>query len=483
MKVEKLYDGITQLEDELIREGEPARRKTGKRPRRWLPAAAAAACVALCAVLWGGQQVGHDAALADTNQSSASESANGTGDTEEASTVWQHYAGPILPLDVLEGAGITAQREVTLDVSGSQLAVEDRYALTASEDRTATLVYPFVSSLWELEEALPTLTVSGQQIETQLYAGAYAGGYQAASEDNGALLNLLQPRSWEDVERLLSDEDYRQAALEPEALPETPVVVYRFAGAARPDSLPAGSVGVDVTPGEGSILLTYGFSGYQAWDTGAVRYSYSVKGDDLRALVVLGEDVTGLTVQGYPDGGCEDGEETDAITLPGMTREETTLGAFLREAARDWSATEHGALLLQSAVQLLSDFGPLAEQPVGRYEIGRLEELFSDARGQLRVFYLTAQVELTAGQPLEAAFTFEKEAGYDYIPQSDDRRGVQSYELATRLGSSLTFSGQWATLTGWEAITLTDQSFGFDPAGGITRVALTEKGYTLELQK
>lgn len=480
MKAEELYDGITQLEDELIREGEPARRGTNRRPRRWLPAAAAAACVALCAVLWGGQQVGDDMALADTNQSSAPESAESNGNAEDASTVWQHYAGPILPLDVLEGVGITAQREVTLDVSGLQLAVEDRYALTASEDRTATLVYPFVSSLGELEEALPTLTVSGQQIETQLYAGAYAGGYQAASADDGALLNLLQPRSWEDVERQLSDENYRQAALEPEALPETPVVVYRFAGAARPDSLPAGSVGVDVTPGEGSVLLTYGFSGYRSDDDGSVRYSYSIRHDGLRALAVLGEDVSLNAVKGYPDGGCEDGEETDAITLPGVTREETTLGAFLREAAQSWSDTEQGALLLQSAVQLLDDFGPLAEQPVGRYEIGRLEELFSDARAQLRVFYLTAQVELTAGQPLEAAFTFEKEADYDYIPQNGQRRG---YELATQLGSSLCFSGQWATLTGWEAATLTDQSFGFDPENGVTRVALTDEVYKMEIQK
>lgn len=471
MKAEELYEGITRIEEELILEAEQQGCGTSRRRRRWVPAMAAAACAALCAVLWVHPGFGRN-----TDNATSLADQNGQGGSIESASerLYQHYAGPILPLDVPDGKGVSAEREVELDISGPRLAVTDRYTLTAGQEQTVTLLYPFVSSLWELEQSRPVLMVAGAATETRLYAGAYAGGYQGV--EGIPALNLLQPQSWADYAALLSDERYRQEALEPAALPDIPVVVYRFTGAETPGSLPAGTVGVDVRLSGGSTILTYGFNGWQGGEGGRSQYSYFIVHDSLRALVVLGGDAAVEAVGGYRDGSCN--EAAADIVLPAMTREETTLAELLREAARDFSGGEDDPLLLQGAAQLLTGHGLLAEQPAARYEIGMLEELFSDARAQQRVFYLTAEVTLTAEEPLEAVFAFEKEAGYDYIPQNGQRRG---YELATRLGSGLRFSGQWAVLTGWEDAKLTEECFGFDPEGGITRVALTEERYLLEL--
>lgn len=56
----------------------------------------------------------------------------------------------------------------------------------------------------------------------------------------------------------------------------------------------------------------------------------------------------------------------------------------------------------------------------------------------------------------------------------------EGYDLATRLGSDLDFTGLTASLSGTEFIELGDQNFGFDPGNGILDVILdlrTERYY------
>ena len=77
-------------------------------------------------------------------------------------------------------------------------------------------------------------------------------------------------------------------------------------------------------------MLSYGFEGY-GWDerTGEVTYSYFVPDGQRRSktdkkLIVIGTDLTGYTLQGYRDGGCDPGEEIDGVSCT-VTRSATTL--------------------------------------------------------------------------------------------------------------------------------------------------------------
>ena len=203
----------------------------------------------------------------------------GGGGHDEAST-FMSYAGPVFPLTLKEeNDSITAQREITLDFapwqrewvsneeevaamedltdaerqealeqqnewfpdggyyrSSDHILVTDAYTLTnrSNADQTVTVLYPFASSLDQLGENLPALTLDGAELETSLRIGAYSGGFEGAWDgtlggDPAGSVNLDYANSWEDYQALLADGTYLQRAMGP--LPDlsgVPAIVYRF---------------------------------------------------------------------------------------------------------------------------------------------------------------------------------------------------------------------------------------------------------------
>ena len=79
------------------------------------------------------------------------------------------------------------------------------------------MLYPFVTSLHSLERDIPALSVDGQELETQLHVGAYAGNFEGAGGlldgEEGGSINLDSPESWENYRDLLSDGSYLARAL------------------------------------------------------------------------------------------------------------------------------------------------------------------------------------------------------------------------------------------------------------------------------
>ena len=107
MKREDLYDAITDVRDELVEEAGRTRPARKARPwRRWV---GIAACLALIAGVGGGAVLGLLPRLGGSNGSAGS----GAGGSD-GSSVFQSYAGPVLPLGVLgENGGLTASRHIT----------------------------------------------------------------------------------------------------------------------------------------------------------------------------------------------------------------------------------------------------------------------------------------------------------------------------------------------------------------------------------
>lgn len=520
MRAERRFRALGLVDAALVEEALAVRRQDWK---RW---AALAACLALVMGLgfgWlasgGFRGYGGMAPGADTESSGGvmdgdagiPDGGDGNGGGEDG-VAFLSYAGPVLPLDTLENpAELTAERTVTWDFAPGAYPdgerrqwgaeVTDAYILHngTEEDITVTALYPFAGSFAEL--VLPAVTVNGEAVEPSLCAGPYAGGFQSAAGPEGAdTLNLAGLSSWRAYRALLESGAYREQALGDDPALDSPVTVYEFSDFEAPHgeyqaATQAVSFSID---SERTTVFTYGFNGCE-WDGGFRRYSYFVpdgmrRETERKLLVVWGEDIGEYTLQGYQDGGCDRGEEIDGVSCS-VTRRETTLDAVLDLACRDFVerygkdwVTEEGpvtfAMHRGAAAELLAQYGPLSDAPMDRYADGRLDDLIQEALHQERVLYLRFPVTVPAGGSAEVTCAFWKAPSYDFGGSGSGNEGLQGYDLVTKLGSSLAFTRQSATLVNLDNVEIAGQNFGFEPDSGITSVELDlgQEHYYLEIR-
>lgn len=477
MKKETLFEAIGRVDDALI---EGAAEK--KRTVHWKRWAVMAACLMLVV-----------AGIATFPRMGANMSPGNTGSAADSGPdPFEFYSGPILPLTAAEGGeALSVKREVTLDFADgiSRVGVSDRYTLhnETTEDVTATLLYPFVGSLRELEELEPELFVDGQTADTVLYAGGYTGDFQGAGDETTDL-NLKQLKSWEEYRELLSGEDYLDRALGEHAdLSGIPVTVYQFTGAWGPEEskeIPNPTIRAHFSLDyDKTVVLSYGFhGGMYNQDAGEMGRSFSIRKPTEYGygepcfLIVLGDDIENLTTQGYVTGGW-DTKETIEYGVD-IIRYETDLDTILNEVfdlmyrdqmeSGDWYDRD---MWYQLYCDYLAAYGLLSSDVVGRYFEGMLEGLDFDVVD--RVFYLQTELTIPAGGRTTLLFNMTKE-GSHHVPgkHSGQENGVYGYDMATALGSVLKFESQTAELINTEEIKIVKQNFGFDLESGITAVEL-----------
>lgn len=488
MKALRLFKALSMVDQDLVEEAWTYRPPARKHRPALYGLAAAACCTVFCAfgffylVTGGFHGFGSAAPEESAGETQPAEGAevseDVTADNGSDSVSYLSYAGPVLPLTVLEqDTPITAAREVTWDVSSdpSRARYEDAYTLTNPTPRavTVTALYPFAGNFRDLAAQQPGITMDGQTLTPQLHPGAYAGGFTGTGDGQAGTCNLLQPSSWEDYAALLEDGSYASAALAGPTLPQTPVVVYDFSALSTPspDLELVVSCAYDSSA---TMLLSYDFSSGN-WDgTNAWRqYGGRAVADGCPTLIVVGEDITSCSLL--------DGYGLDAPELHGVTgqviRRETTLAQALENLCRaylahqlpgeeTWTDAVSLSDLTAAAAQLLTDHGPLSPAPVERYADGRLDELIAEAGTVSRVFYLSFPLTIPAGGTVTVTATGQKTASFDFPGTGGPYEGTQSYELASALGSSLAFVGQNARLLCGDDTTLAWDDYGFSAAGG-----------------
>lgn len=400
-------------------------------------------------------------------------------------------------------------------VTDDHILVTDAYTLsnTGGEARTVTVLYPFAASLERLDPLRPTLTLDGEELDTRLRVGAYSGSFEGAWDgqlagDPRGSVNLNRAESWEDYQALLSDGSYLANALgdEPD-FTGVPVVVYKLtepyspavdeaAGVTNPTLRATFRLDYDRT-----TVLTYGFHG-GSFDRegGAMIQSFSIPqpgepgyGSDEYYLLVLGEDIQNLTLQGYADGSLD----ADARALDGcgavVERYESNLDAVLREILplmmesqlTDGSRSVDFEVYYRAFREYLLSYGVLASQSMERYEAGWLESMDGDVWSVDRVCWLEAEITLPAGGSVTLTASMAKQASYDFACSGRDNVGVRGYDLVTGTGSNLTFTGQTARLEDRGQIRIVRQNFGFDLERGIDTVTLEQgtEHYYLEVRR
>lgn len=525
MKGERLFRILGLVDEDLVEEAVPAPGAVLRRPAHpWRRAMTAAACVtAVCCVslAWlvtgGFQGMGSSAPNASSGSSDSGDGGGGIG--HEAGTVFMSYAGPVFPLTTVENSALTAERTTTWDFAPGTSAdgtprrwgaqVTDGYVLTnaSAEDVTVTALYPFAGDLNSLAKRLPAVMVDDEATVPELYAGLYAGGFQDAGLDDGSTWNLDYPDNWTDYQALLDGGAYQDKALTPAPVPDLPVTVYEFSDFQAPlEQYDAATQAVSFTiDSSRSTVLTYGFNGC-GWDeeSGFRQYSFFVpngmrREPELKLLAVLGDDIGVYTLQGYEDGGCDQGEELDGVSCT-ITRTVTTLDALLDRICRDYERMYTGGLpvdmvnafdtvpqeMFQGAVaELLTQYGILAgDGGMDRYAVGRLDDIVSETLTHQRVLYLAFPVTVPAGGTAEVTASLWKEPSFDFAGSGSENTGLQGFDLVTTLGSTLDFTAQSAALVNADGLELVRQNFGFDLEHDITKVPLdpAAEHYWLELR-
>ena len=410
-------------------------------------------------------------------------------------TDFMSCAGPVFPLTLEKAAPeLSADREVLLDCAPyaeentAAITVTDRYTLqnSSDEDCTVTVLYPFVSSLSDLDSLQPSLTVDGSAVKNTLYPGAFPGWFGPASPDPELAeerWNLHHAESWTEYQTLLTG-SYQADALAPKTLPEQTVYVYSFTASGETTANAATlAITVDADP-EKTTILTYGINGYgQNEATGQPQYSYftRVHNQTLHLLAVLGQDLTGCAMQGYTDGSCEQGKELD--TLEGtVTRTELPLAELLRQIAAaqlgaDASA-EEVKRLVAAAAELLTQYGVCSATPAERYSEGRLDDLLQDAETVQRVCYAAAEITIPEGGTVCVEAVFRKPHSFDFFGFYNEL--VDGYGIMTT-GSALALQNQTARLDTRGLVTIYGQNFEFDGQGNAVPLSAQTEYYYLNL--
>lgn len=508
MTREELYTAIGGIRDELIERAETHQFKKKLPIARW--GALAAGLVLLIGVGAGLRYfpIG-----------------GGAGGGGNEGRTYMSYAGPVFPLTTLEdAAGLTAEREVNYDFSpyasyeesyedskgemhtytryDTAAIVTDGYMLSnaTAEAVTVTALYPFAASLRSELPHVPTITVDGEQVTAEMHIGAYTGGFTGVlggDESDTRRMNRSGSASWSDYAALLESGEYMADAFAAFPALDQPVVVYEISNPICTVEASNPTLNFETTIDYSrTTVLTYGTNGGRHDpDGGHLARHFSIPEEwepgygESVYLLVLGDDLTGYRLQGYADGGCDEGEEIEATAT--VTRYESTLSEMLRQfTVGYWDFVEADCLLdtldadifIGLCAEMMQDYGLFADDPIERYSFNDIETYFSETGSMGRVIYLSFPVTVPAGGSVAVTAAMTKEASIDFVGSLKDRNG---YDMVTQLGSTLAFTAQYASIKSAELIEIADQNFGFDPANGITRVTLdpTQPHYWMDVRK
>ncbi|HEX3027791.1 MAG TPA: hypothetical protein VHT34_00445 [Clostridia bacterium] len=492
MSGEKLFSIIGLVDDGLIEEaedGRPARKKMKKIRMKW----AAAACVVIVigSGIW---YIGRHGILPPSSGS------GGSGHAEGSS--FMHYAGPILPLNAAGNTdGITASRSIDFDFAASvtgqnNLLITDTYTLTnnTAADKTIDTFYPFISSITESARFTPKLAADGKVLKTELLIGDYSGGFTGvygAGGPGNSTYNLAHINSWEGYKVLLENGKYFETARGEKTSSDQKVTVYTFHDVAYPEGYDAATLAIEFDLPQGSSVITYGINGASFGEGNHRIYDYFVRHSSGQRIIFLGEPPAKYKVQGYENGACE--KKVDGIKAS-VKKEEMLLSEVIHDCMADHMEkyiTSDGISPLVTeehlfrAVVSMFEYTSLGNEPKDRYDWIRLDDLIGESCVMDRIMYLKAQVTIPAGQSIEFESKFEKGASYDFAGAgSKENQGVKGYDIMTKLGSNLKFSGQRAGINLPQTYEIVRQNFGFDPSNGVTEVSLdmAQERYYLEIK-
>jgi len=380
------------------------------------------------------------------------------------------YRGPVLPLTgVSGGENLTVERSVGFDfapyaeektsiLAADEAIISDTYRLTnpGTESVTVELAYPFEGALEEDPKYLPLLTLNGGPLEAK----------RLPSIDPGRAIEAA--KGWEDFRDAVIENDYLSEALSSAVELDEQVIVYavtdiHYDGPEELKSMTELVLSYDI-PGQDVEVWTYLLgSSRTEEEEGREHKGIQFQEQDWGLVIVRGGDLENISFQGYNDIKFPPDVTLDGIEYS-MERYETNFSQVIRSIS-EFHSPEYADLLYTGVLHRLNEDE--------YYSAGKTWKNFAELLGEVLrenvILYDTFTLTLQPGETVEVQAVFRQRAGTE---NSGFGTAADTYDMATKLGSSLSFSAQTAGITNWDLIEITDQNFGFDPENGITQIGL-----------
>lgn len=386
------------------------------------------------------------------------------------------YVGPALPLTaIFHGEKLDVTRHVDFDFAPyadgeTEIILTDGYALTntAAEAVTVELAYPFQGSLTDEARLFPAITVNGSAITPSLCPSVDAKGRLFGADD------------WEDYKAAILEEDYLAEALSEVPGIDTPVTVYHISGI-RDESTEDVSnkyLALTYTPDPDTTIWSYNCSDNENED-GTHFITLDVPEEDWQwgecYLLVIGGDVGSFSQQGhhstFPP---KQSNQLDGISAT-VEQSTSTFGEMVWLLAEHYStAPQYDERAEGCASPEMLYRGAMARIGNPDYHIFStvhriLSEIFGAVLSEEVLIYDVFTVTLEPGETASVEITHRRTGSRDHGGMESATEG---YDMATRLGSSLSLETQSASLSGSQYIRITEQNFGFNPDAGILSVSL-----------
>lgn len=521
MSSKKIYDGITGIRDDIIERAENYQFRKDKKlnKKSWAKWGTMAAC--LCLIVGAGAVI---------FSNFGAKKSSGTEEGNAAGTIFMSCSGPLLPLTTISDAsGIEVERNIdfdfspykwvqegTVDIYGeespytryyTESIISDDYVLknTTGEDIELTAVYGFAGSFSDEAKYFPNVMINDSNVEADFHAGRYTGNFFSAhglDTEEIDKSNLLELTEWQSYETLLAKGDYLEDALAEYPKLEQKVIVYKLSdfdydGSDDSATNPTIDLSFNMDK-DNTVIMTWGASGgSNDEETRTYHRHYDIPEERERGygkdnyLIVLGEDIENLVVQGYKAGIYEEGKELDGAAVD-IVRYEAVLGdviwdIMIEEREEEFEESRildyvSDEMLYGTIAELLYDYGVLSDDVIERYDFGSLEDMVSESYHMDRVMYLTFDIVVPENESVKVSISMVKDGSYDYYGDNESREG---YDMMTTLGSSFTYTGQNASISNTDDIVIVGQNFGFDLENDINEVPLdiNEPHYYLEVSK
>lgn len=404
---------------------------------------------------------------------------------------YMSYQGPILPITAIdEIQNIRVERELIFDFDYLKAEsrapfllpynVKDSYIIAndTDEDRRVRFCYPSIGKMSYMANFMPYIAIDGVTIGTSQYVGA------SLSEEKLS--------TWAQYKEVLSDDDYFNGTFEKSQNIECPVTVYEFSNE-KGETEGAGTAALAVdfkVKDKNSKLLIYGFKPTKSESKeGRTGVCYSVPPQKSiaygspRYLIVVGEDVEDLKLQGYRDDSCQAG--TEIKVSADINKYETTLGEIVGKSLAHYNSIFNNKTdvktvmfgisqenLVEAIVDLLENNDDRMTSEGGSVEFTSLEDVIGKSLDAMRIFYQTFTVEIPAKSSVKVDAVMFKEPSPNSL--GEDKTAEKIFEVATQLGSNVKFSSQRATAKNWDNVAVTNQDFGFDIENDVVSVTLEE---------
>ena len=496
MNADDILDIIGNTADKYVRDAHETKSERRKRHIFNLAVGAAACLVLAPTVLFGGMWLFFGGMGASAPAPEAS---------EPSSYGHSHYEGPLLPLTALNsGEGIAAERNVDISlapISDGIVDFTDSYVLTntGSEAVSLELAYPYLSSYYDASNpdskygSAPLLSVNGSAAHRELVYGPYTGSfvpvYGAEDDPEMATANLSGLTDFYDYVNLLEDGSYLERSFAAVPKLEQSVTVYKLSDYEYSSDTeaenPTLKFSFEADSSKSSVLTwnfnggsNFGDEGYYERMTGGIEIRPNASPGNIYPedayVIVLGEDIKNVAVEGYRNGGCEKGDELDDLGCS-ISKYECTLGEILREMLETeyyYGNRIYGDIdaLYSMAAAALMDFGPIGANPVTRYNFGMLDSFIYDVCTQSRVCYLSFSVTISAGESVEIELSGSKALSFNYYGTGNT--DLYGFELGTALGSNLEFTELNISVRDYEGTEIVDGNIGLSPENGLSETVL-----------